>query len=128
MRLQQEGSTPGAQDFPGRQEDSAVIHVYTRPVDPDSYPEGLARSIHLAFEAPDTGRIPFHKDYGILFARGRVSAENTIIPAGIRNPGIFQDADGSFCICGERTREDGQPDKTAAGKLLLWRTRPSPWI
>lgn len=123
MRLQQEGRTPGTQDFPGRREDSAVIHVYTRPVDPDSYPEGLARSIHLAFEAPDTGRIPFHKDYGILFARGRISAKNTIIPAGIRNPGIFQDADGSFCICGERTREDGQPDETAAGKLLLWRTR-----
>ncbi len=102
---------------------AAVIHVYTRPVDADSYPEGLANSVHLAFEAEDTGVIPFHKNYGILFAEGRISAENTIVPLGVRNPGIFRAPDGTICVCGERVYEDGRPDETAAGKLLLWKTR-----
>ena len=105
------------------QEDTARIHVYTRPVDPEGYPEGLANSIHLSFEAEDTGVVPFHKNYGILFAEGRVSERNTIIPAGVRNPGIFQTADGMICICGEQIHENGTPDEAASGKLLLWKTR-----
>ena len=105
------------------QEDTAVIHVYTRPADPECYPEGLARSIHLAFETDDTGVVPFNKNYGILFAEGMVSESNTIIPAGIRNPGIFRAADGTICICGERVRENGTADDTATGKRLLWKTR-----
>ena len=66
------------------QDDRAVIHVYTRPVSAENYPEGLARSIHLAFEAEDTGMVPFNKNYGILFAEGRISDRNTIVPAGVR--------------------------------------------
>lgn len=105
------------------QDNQAVIHVYTRPVSAESYPEGLAHSVHLAFEAPDTGLVPFHKNYGILFAEGRVSPNNTIVPAGVRNPGIFQLADGVIGICAERIYENGNTDETAAGKLLLWTTR-----
>ncbi len=105
------------------QDDRAVIHAYTRPVDAGCYPEGLANSIHLAFEAPDTGRIPFNRDYGILFTEGRISGSNTIIPLGIRNPGIFRTADGMIGICGERFHENGNADEAAAGKRLLWKTR-----
>ena len=104
-------------------EDRAVIHVYTRPADAGNYPEGLARSIHLAFEAGDTGILPFNKNYGILFAEGRVSGANTIVPLGVRNPAIFRAEDGTLCICGEQVYENGEPDETAAGKLLLWKTR-----
>ena len=105
------------------QDDLAVIRVYTRPVSAESYPEGLARSVHLAFEAEDTGIVPFNKNYGILFAEGRVSDTNTIVPAGVRNPGIFRTEDGMIFICAERVYENGRPDEAAAGKLLLWKTR-----
>ena len=105
------------------QDDRAVIHVYTRPVSAENYPEGLARSIHLAFEAEDTGMVPFNKNYGILFAEGRISDRNTIVPVGVRNPGIFRLEDGTIGICGERVYENGDADETAAGKLLLWKTR-----
>ena len=105
------------------QDGEALIHVYTRPVDPDAYPEGLANSVHLAFEAADSGRIPFNKNYGMLFAEGRISDRNTIVPVGVRNPGIFRMADGAIGICAERIYEDGRPDETAAGKRLLWETR-----
>ena len=104
-------------------EDRARIRVYTRPVQADDYPAGLANSIHLAFEADDTGVLPFNRNYGILFAEGRVSDHNTIVPVGVRNPRIFRSGDGLICICGERILENGEADETAAGKLLLWKTR-----
>ncbi len=105
------------------QDDRAFIHVYTRHVSAENYPEGLARSIHLAFEAEGTGMVPFNRNYGILFAEGRVSDHNTIIPLGVRNPGIFHLDDGTIGICGERVYENGDADETAAGKRLLWKTR-----
>ena len=104
-------------------DDPAVLHVCTRPVSEEDYPAGLANSVHLALETEDTGRIPFNKNYGVLFAEGRVSAENTIVPLGVRNPGIFRAEDGTVCICAERIHEDGRPDEEAAGKRLLWKTR-----
>ena len=105
------------------QEDRAVLRVYTRPADENSYPAGLANSVHLAFEAEDTGVIPFNKNYGILFPEGLISGRNTIIPMGIRNPCIFRAADSMICICGERILENGETDETAAGKLVCWKTR-----
>ena len=102
--------------------DQAVIHVYTRPVNADDYPAGLANSIHLACETKDGGLKPFNKNYGILFAKGMISGENTIIPLGIRHPGIFRMQDGKIGIFGERIRENGEPDETGAGKAELWKT------
>ena len=46
----------------------AKIHVYTRPVDPDCYPAGLANSVHLSCMAENAQPVPFNKNYGILFA------------------------------------------------------------
>ena len=100
----------------------ARVRVYTRPADPAAYPEGLAAGIHFACETEE-GMQPFNRNYGILFAEGRVSAQNTIIPAGIRNPMIFHAGDGWIGIAGEMIHEDGTPDETAEGKLALWRTR-----
>ena len=99
------------------------IRVYTRPVDPESYPAGLANSVHLAVETEDGGVRPLNRNYGILFAKGSVSADNTIVPKGIRNPGILSLGGGVIGITGERILEDGTPDETCAGKLLLWKTR-----
>ena len=101
----------------------AVIRVYTRPVSGEDYPAGLANSVHLAFATDETGEKPFNRGYGILFAEGRVSPENTIVPLGVRNPGIFRTEDGSIGIVGERIHEDGTEDGESRGKVLLWKTR-----
>lgn len=98
------------------------IHVYTRPVDDDCYPEGLARSVHFAYETEDGKSLPFHRNYGILFAEGRISGENTIIPAGVRNPCIFRMKDGMIGIAAERVYENGEKDETCGTKRLLWKT------
>ena len=100
----------------------AGIRVYTRPVNDENYPEGLARSIHFAYENDGESK-PFHKNYGILFAEGRISGENTIVPVGVRNPGIFRMPDGTVGITAERVMENGETDETAGGKLLFWTTK-----
>ena len=98
------------------------IHVYTREVEADSYPEGLANSIHLEYITDDGERHPLNRNYGILFAKGCVSDENTIVPKGIKDPKIFRMADGRIGITGERVMEDGEPDLSAEGRVLLWTT------
>ena len=100
----------------------AKIHVYTRPVDPNCYPAGLAHSIHLSYMADNAQPVPFNKDYGILFAEGRIAPDNTIVPLGVRNPGIFRLADDVIGICGERILENGETDPSGSEKLLLWTT------
>ena len=100
----------------------AEIRVYTRQVEPDCYPEGLARSVHLACRVVEGGWELLNRNYGVLFAQGRVSERNTIVPVGVRNPGIFRMADGAIGITGERVLEDGTADAAARGQLLLWRT------
>ena len=97
--------------------------MYTRPVDADSYPAGLAGSIHLAAGTDRTGWKPFNRNYGILFAEGLVSAENTIVPMGVRNPGIFMMTKSLIGIFAERVHENGEADEASRGKVLLWRTR-----
>lgn len=103
-------------------EENALISVFSRKTDPDSYPEGLANSIHFALETKDTGKVPFNKNYGILFEEGLVSEQNTIIPMGIRNPGIFYMENGWIAVIAERIHESGDADEKSKGKVLLWKT------
>lgn len=99
------------------------LHVYTRPVDAEKYPAGLAHSVHLACEAADGKVTPFNKNYGILFPEGRISDQNTIVPLGIRDPALFQKEDGVIGICGELIHEDETPDQESRGKVYLWETQ-----
>ncbi|MCR5769175.1 MAG: family 43 glycosylhydrolase [Lachnospiraceae bacterium] len=99
------------------------INVYTRSVNPDNYPEGLARSIHFSCTDGQGQITAFNRDYGILFAKGRISADNTIVPLGIAEPRIFAMDDGFIGIAGKRVFENGEPDPLAEGKLVLWKTK-----
>ncbi|MCR5734956.1 MAG: hypothetical protein K6G22_10155, partial [Lachnospiraceae bacterium] len=99
------------------------IHVYTRDVNPDNYPEGLAHSVHFACEDENGLKTHFNRDYGILFAKGRIADDNTIVPLGVRNPKIFQTDDGEIGICAEKIHENGNVCELSAGKLVLWKTR-----
>ncbi|MCR5684228.1 MAG: family 43 glycosylhydrolase [Lachnospiraceae bacterium] len=99
------------------------VCVYTRDALPDCYPEGLARAVHFACVDENGTKVPFNRNYGILFARAGINADNTIVPLGIANPVIFKMYDGVIGIAGERVYENGTPDETAKGKLVLWKTK-----
>ncbi len=115
-----ENQQPGDDEFMKKQQ--ARICVYTRPVQADCYPEGLANSVHISCETEEGVVRPFRKNGGILFAEGRISPENTIIPLGVTCPGIFRMANGMIGITGKRIHEDGRPDEAAGERRLLWTT------
>ena len=103
------------------------VYVYTREVDKDSYPDGLARSVHMACgtkSSADSGeeRQALNRNYGILFAKGEITEKNTILPLGVKNPKIFVMEDGVIGISAERVYESGDTDERTIGKVLLWKT------
>lgn len=99
---------------------TAKIRVYTKPVDKLHYPEGLARAVHMSCLS-EAGEQVLNKDYGILFARGGVSEENTIVPCGVEDPRIFS-KEGKICICARKVFEDGSRDEDMEDSVLLWTT------
>lgn len=104
-------------------EGRVLFTVYTKPIDPVEYPAGLACSVHFSFRRPGQEAQPLNRDYGILFAKGTVSREDTIIPVGIRDPGLFILEDGRIGICGKMVTEDGEPFACEKGNVFLWKTR-----
>lgn len=105
------------------QERKAKLLLYTREVLPAEYPDGLARSIHFAYSRDGKVYCALHQNYGILFAPGTISAEDTIEPKGVRNPRVSVMADGRYAITAERVNEDGSVDNTCSGQILLWITK-----
>ncbi len=100
-----------------------LISVYTRPVDPDAYPAGLANAVHFAFQRPGEAARPLNRNYGMLFAEGYVSDEDTIVPLGVRKPTLFAMEDGWIGVDGQLVDERGDPAPRPAGDRFLWKTR-----
>lgn len=103
-------------------EHEGYIKVYTRQPDADCYPGGLSYSIHMAGSRDGREFHPFNKNYGILFAEAEIRQDDTICPKGVKEPQIFSLKAGGYGIAAVRTGENGEPDGSAAGKLLLWKT------
>lgn len=60
----------------------AWLMAYTRKSDAIYYPDGLARSMHLAYSLDGRQYHFLHDNYGLLFAEGKIDSENVILPAG----------------------------------------------
>lgn len=108
------------------EEPKARLLAYTRNVSAEDYPEGLAYSVHLAYSMSGEQYRALHGNYGILFAEGEISKEDTIVPKGVKNPRILRLPQGVFGILADRVEEDGgeEPKKEAGqGLALLWRTK-----
>ncbi len=102
--------------------DNAYIKVYTRDVDAACYPDGLARSIHMAYSYDGNNYTAMNSNYGILFATAEIRENNTICPKCVKEPCIMTMDDGKYAIIAERVNEDGSEDADCNGKLLLWIT------
>ena len=98
------------------------LAVYTRRAVPGVYPDGLARSVHFAVSRDGKTYEPWNSGYGILFAEGTITEQNTICPKGIKDPRLSGRKDGSFAITAKRVQEDGSEDEESRGKVLLWLT------
>jgi GH43 family beta-xylosidase len=109
--------------FPEYKPGTEQILVYTRTAEPNSYPDGLARSVHFARSVDGKHFTAMNENYGILFAKGTLSEQNTIRPKCVKNPVIFPLKDGGYGIMAIRTNENGTPDEESKGKVLLWTTK-----
>lgn len=99
------------------------ITVYNRTPIKGEYPEGLAYSVHFAYSKDGLKFVPFHKNYGILFAKATIATDNTISPKGIKNPEILTLGHDCWGIIATRILENGEKDIISQGKVLRWKTR-----
>ncbi len=101
----------------------AYLMLYTREAaaNEDSYPDGLARSIHMAYSTDGVNFTPMFSNYGILFAKAEVTAENTLVPKCAKKPWVFKREEG-YGIAAIRVNEDGSEEEESKGKALLWTT------
>ena len=96
--------------------------VYTRQPSETSYPADLSRSVHFAVSRDGRQFQPLHNNYGILFAEAQISADDTILPKGIKDPVVFPMPEGGFGIAAVRVNEDGSCDGSCQDHMLLWKT------
>ena len=101
---------------------NVILSVYTRDVDKECYPAGLANSVHFSYRKEDGEEKVFQKNYGILFMEASITSENTIKPRGVKTPKLFVMDNGLFGICAEVIWEDGTPDESCLGKVFWWST------
>ncbi len=87
------------------------LAVYTRRAVPGVYPDGLARSVHFAVSRDGKTYEPWNSGYGILFAEGTITEQNTIRPKCVKDPHLSRRKDGSFAITARRVEEDGSEDE-----------------
>ena len=97
------------------------LTIYTRELDSEAYPFGLATAVHFALEKGEE-QVALNHNYGILFAKGEISSENTIIPLGVENPVAFRMEDGFIGIAGRRILAFGMPFEADGDKLWVWKT------
>lgn len=96
--------------------------VGVRELDKEAYPFGLASAVHFALEKEGV-RIDLNRNYGILFAEGEISKDNTIIPLGIEEPVVFLLEDDFLGIAGKRVVNYGVPYEADGDKLWAWKTK-----
>ena len=99
----------------------SLLSIYNRETDKDRYPFGLASAVHFSIEI-NGKTIALNNNYGILFVKGEISEENTIIPLGLEDPVILRMDDDSVCIAGKRITDDHESYKPDEGKLWAWKT------
>ena len=104
------------------QENRSFILLYTREVLPTEYPDGLARSIHMAYSRDGIHFEALHQNYGILFAEATICADDTISPKCVKNPWVYELPEGGYGIIAERVNEDGSVDGESDSKVLFWKT------
>lgn len=99
----------------------AHLMVYTRQAT-DSYPQGLAYSIHFAISRCGSSYDALNSNYGILFAESTVGPDQTIHAKALKHPWIFPMPGGGYGIMAVRINEDGSADEESRGKALLFTT------
>ena len=99
----------------------AYLKVYTRDiVDARTYPAALAHSVLFAVSIEGSEFEPLNYNYGILYPKAEISAENTILERGAIRPGIARIGGDIFIVADFIDADGVSPD---GDRAYLWRTR-----
>jgi len=90
--------------------------VYTRIPESCLYHGALAYSVHFAYSDAGITFEPLHQNYGMLFAPGEISKDNTIEEKGLVKPYLYRLPQGGYGIEAIRTDVNGKPEPVH----LLW--------
>ncbi|WP_238649477.1 family 43 glycosylhydrolase [Paenibacillus piscarius] len=107
--------------IPQQGEDRNYILCYTRlPQEDIVYAPKLAHSMHLACSADGISYQALNHNSGVLFAKATENADGTLRAKSLKQPYLFQTADGSFGVIAVRTEAAGEPDEESKGKVLVF--------
>ncbi len=98
------------------------LKVYTRKPDLEGYSIDLANSVHIALSYENGEYIPLNNDYGILFAKGSITNKNTISCKGLKNPCVFETADGKYAVMAPLCDNEKGYDDETKGSAAFWIT------
>lgn len=99
-----------------------LIKVYTRQADDNGYSNDIAASVHIARVTETGDAEPFNNNYGVLFAKGAVTADNTIKCKGLKNPSIYRAADDLYVIAAPLCAGGAEFDEETKGCAAMWVT------
>ncbi len=105
----------------------AYIKLFTKEPSGEEYPSALAYSVHMAYSNDGNEYKVFNQDYGMLFTKGVVKSDNTIVEKGVKYPAIFKkhnscDGNTAYGIVAVRVGADGAVDDSADGTYQYWTT------
>jgi len=99
------------------------ILCYTRtPLDEQIYSPKLAYSMHLAYSADGEQFHALNHNSGVLFAKATHNHDGTMNAKTLRNPYLFQLADGSYGVVALRTEPNGEFDEQSKGRILFFKS------
>jgi len=101
--------------------DGVDILCYTRlPQDEQIYSAKLAWSMHLAYRDQDGRFQALNHNSGVLFAKVTENGNGSLNAKCLKNPYLFDLADGTFGVAAVRTEPDGSRDEQSKGRVLLF--------
>lgn len=102
--------------------EKAYISVYTRKIQEESYPSGLAHSVHLAYSYDGKHYCPMNENYGVLFAKAEINTDNTLSCKSLQEPLIFARKERDFYMA-MQVQQDGTGDATSKEAAKFWITK-----
>lgn len=100
--------------------DKNIVKVYTREADDNGYSKDIAASVHIARVTESGGAEPFNNNYGVLFAKGSITAKNTIKYKGVKNPCIYRAAKDLYVIAAPLCDGKNDYDEDTKGCVAMW--------
>ncbi|MDE6636439.1 MAG: hypothetical protein K2K09_07555, partial [Lachnospiraceae bacterium] len=100
--------------------DKNIVKVYTREADDNGYSKDIAASVHIARVTESGDAEPFNNNYGVLFAKGSITAKNTIKYKGVKNPCIYRAAEDLYVIATPLCDGKNDYDEDTKGCVAMW--------